>query len=156
MSVIKSPATGQQPEEIVKDIRNMMERSSRFISLSGLSGIAAGVCALAGAAIARNILGSYYGDYNSRGLFSNDDFSKLKIKLLGLGCAVFIVAFLSSFYFTWRRSRKHGTPLWGHTSKRLFWNTIIPLAAGAGFVLAMLMYDEWRFIAHACLVFYGL
>jgi hypothetical protein len=156
MSSTNSPVTGQQPEEIVKDIRNMMERSSRFISLSGLSGIAAGLSALVGALLARNILGNYYGDYNSNGFFSGDDFSKLKLKLVGLAIGVFVLAFLSSFYFTWRRSRKQGIDLWGHTSRRLFWNMIIPLVAGAAFVMAMLRYDEWRFVAPACLIFYGL
>jgi hypothetical protein len=155
MPITNSPATAQQPEEIVKDIRNMMERSSRFISLSGLSGIAAGICALAGAFVARNIMENYYGQYNSRGLFSGDDFSKLKLKLLGLGIGVFVVAFISSFYFTWKRSKKHGMALWGLTSRRLFWNMIIPLVAGGAFILSMLRYDEWRFVSASCLIFYG-
>lgn len=146
----------RQPAETLKDIKQIMERSSRFISLSGLSGIAAGVCALAGAFIGKNILDNYYGSYNSAGLFSGDDFSRLKIKLAGLAAAIFVVALISSFYLTWRRAKKESLPVWDHTSKRLFWNMVIPLAAGAGFVLAMLRYDEWRFVAPACLVFYGL
>ena len=36
----------------LKEIRSMMEKSSRFISLSGLSGISAGIIALVGAFIA--------------------------------------------------------------------------------------------------------
>ena len=150
---------GGQPDEPlqeIKDIRRIMERSSRFISLSGLSGIAAGLCALAGAVIGNNILENYYGNYNSSGFFSGDDFSRLKIKLGGLALAVFAAAFVSSFYLTWRKAKKDGLPVWDYTSKKLFWNMVIPLAAGAGFVLAMLWYDEWRFVAPACLVFYGL
>ena len=92
----------------LKDIRRIMERSSRFISLSGLSGIAAGVCALAGAWVGRGLLKDYYGNYNSRGIFSGDDFSRLKIKLVGLALAVFLAAFVSSFYFTWRRTKEIG------------------------------------------------
>src|SRR5881398_1011059 len=42
--------------DTLKDIKRMMERSSRFISLSGLSGIAAGVCALVGAWLANNVI----------------------------------------------------------------------------------------------------
>lgn len=140
----------------IKDIRRIMERSSRFISLSGLSGVAAGICAWAGAWIGGNILDKYYGSYDSQGFFSGDDFSRLKIKLVGLAVAVFAAAFISSFYLTWRRARKQGLPLWDHTSKRVFWNMVIPLLAGAGFVLGMLRYDEWRFVAPACLIFYGL
>jgi hypothetical protein len=140
----------------LKDIRKMMERSSRFISLSGLSGIAAGTFALAGAWIGRNILKEYYGSYNSRGIFSGDDFSGLKIKLVVLAAGIFVAAFVSSFYFTWRRTKKQGLPIWDHTSKRLFLNIMIPLLAGAAFILGMLRFDEWRFVAPSCLIFYGL
>ena len=145
-----------QPLQEIKDIRRIMERSSRFISLSGLSGIAAGTCALVGAWIGATLLDNYYGSYNSQGFFSGDDFSRLKIKLISLGAAVFAVAFISSFYLTWRRAKKQGLPLWDHTSKRVLWSMLVPLLAGAGFVIGMLRYDEWRFIAPACLVFYGL
>jgi hypothetical protein len=140
----------------IKDIRRIMERSSRFISLSGLSGIAAGTCALVGAWIGRKILKGYYGSYNSHGIFSGDEFSGLKIKLAGLAVVVFLVAFASSFYLTWRRTKEQGLPIWDHTSKRLFWNMLIPLVAGTAFILAMLRYDEWRFVSPSCLIFYGL
>ena len=141
----------------VKDIRRLMERSSRFISLSGISGIAAGICALAGAAIARyGIFKSYYNDFNSRGYFHPAEFTDLKTKLLALAAIVFSAAFLLAFYFTWRKARKQEVTLWNYTSRRLFWNMMIPLAAGGLFILAMLQHNEWRFIAPACLIFYGL
>ncbi|MES1219723.1 MAG: hypothetical protein ABUT20_29755, partial [Bacteroidota bacterium] len=89
----------------VKDIKRLMERSSRFISLSGLSGIAAGLCALAGASIARFVVfKNYYGGYNNRGFFEEKDFQQLKIELLGLAAGVFVAAFLLAFYFTWKKS----------------------------------------------------
>ena len=140
----------------IKDIRRIMERSSRFISLSGLSGIAAGTCALVGAWMGSRIIKGYYGSYNSRGIFSGDEFSGLKIQLAGLAAVVFLAAFASSFYLTWRRTKEQGLPMWDHASKRLFWNMLIPLVAGAGFIVAMLRYDEWRFVAPSCLIFYGL
>jgi len=40
----------------ISDIKNLMNRSSRFISLSGLSGILAGVYALIGAYLANGII----------------------------------------------------------------------------------------------------
>lgn len=146
----------QLPEQTLKDIKQMMERSSRFISLSGLSGVAAGTCALIGAWLANRVLDNYYGTYNSRGLFSGDDFSRLKLKLVGLAALVFITAFCSSFFFTWRRARRQQAPIWGPVSKRLFWNMSIPLIAGTGFILGMLRYDDWAYVSSACLVFYGL
>ena len=148
----------QQNESLqeLKDIKKMMERSSRFISLSGFSGIAAGLCALLGAWKAKAYLDGYYGGYYSNGFFSGDDFSKLKLKLLVLGVIVFVVAFLSSFFFTWQKAKKQNIPLWNMTSRKLCWSMIIPLATGACFIIAMLRYDDWVYIAPACLIFYGL
>jgi hypothetical protein len=147
--------TGASLEDI-KDIRRIMERSSRFISLSGLSGVSAGICALIGAYAGYRILNGYYGSYNSRGLFSGDDFSMLKLKMLAVAGTTFIVAFISSYYLTWRKARRQGLPLWDHTSKRLAWNMIIPLVSGGAFILGMLRYDAWLFVSPACLLFYGL
>lgn len=152
----QSSQAGSQPEQALHDIRQMMERSSRFISLSGLSGVAAGSFALLGAWLAYGILENYYGTYNSRGIFSGDEFSRLKLKLIGLAALVFTAAFCSSFYFTWRRAKKQNASIWGPVSKRLFWNMSVPLLAGTGFILAMLRYDDWAYVSSACLVFYGL
>ncbi len=141
----------------VKDIRSLMERSSRFISLSGLSGVAAGLCALAGAAIARFVIfKDYYNSYNKRGFFASNDFDALKMQLLSLAAGVFLAAFFSAFYFTWRKSNQQGSSLWNPVSRRLFWNVAIPIVTGGFFILGMLQRDEWRFVAPSCLIFYGL
>ena len=154
MSSQNQPADSLQE---VKDIRRMMERSSRFISLSGFSGVAAGLCAIAGAAIARyGIFKEYYDLYDDRGYFINTAFAELKWRLILLAAGVFAAAFLSAFYFTWRRARNQGNTLWNYTSRRLFWNMVIPLAAGGLFIWGMLSYDQWMFVAPACLIFYGL
>jgi hypothetical protein len=145
-----------QPLRDIQDIRKIMDRSSRFISLSGLSGVAAGVCALAGAYVGSRIMDDYYGTFDSRGFFSGDDFSRLKLKFILLAAAVFTLAFTSSFYLTWRKARRDGLPIWDHTSRRLAWNMIVPLVTGGIFIIGMLRYDAWLFVAPACLVFYGL
>jgi hypothetical protein len=68
----------------ISDIKRIMERSSRFISLSGLSGIAAGLCALAGAYFANNILNDYYFEYNHGSGYTDKNFESLKVKLPGI------------------------------------------------------------------------
>lgn len=147
---------GQQPIETLQDIKRIMERSSRFISLSGLSGVAAGICAIAGSIVARQWLGSYYHDYKDRGNFFSPDFQQLKIKFLVLALAVLAAALVTAFYFTWRKAKHDKLPVWDHTSRRLTINMLIPLVSGGLFILAMLQYDEWRFVAPASLIFYGI
>ena len=146
----------QQTLDTLQDIKRMMERSSRFISLSGLSGIAAGICALVGAWFANKEFGPYYRSYDYRGDFSGGDFQQLKLRLLIIAAAVLVAALASAFYFTWRKSNQHGHSLWNPVSRRLFWNMAIPLVAGGFFIMGMLQYNEWRFVAPACLMFYGL
>lgn len=140
------------------DIKEIMERSSRFISLSGLSGIAAGICALAGAWAANNFIdrvklaamhATGYGGSILPGDFVNS-------RLLQIAFATFIAAFLSAFVFTYRRSRKTNVPVWGTTAKRLMINVSIPMIAGGFFILALIRNGAYNFVAPGCLIFYGL
>lgn len=144
-----------QQLEALQDIRRMMKRSSRFLSLSGLSGIAAGIWALIGSYIAYDRIQGYYDDYESNG-YSGTDFQSLKINLLLVAAAVLVAALLSALYFTWRRARKSGATIWNHSSKQLLVNTLIPLVTGGLLILALLRYNDWRFVAPLCLIFYGL
>ncbi|HET9744650.1 MAG TPA: hypothetical protein VFP97_02990 [Chitinophagaceae bacterium] len=146
----------QQTLETLQDIKRMMERSSRFISLSGLSGIAAGICALIGAWFAYKEFEPYYQSYNESKGYAGEDFETLKFRLLIIALAVLAAALVSAFYFTWRKAKHNKLPVWDLTAKRLTVNMLIPLVAGGLFLLAMYQYNEWKFIAPACLVFYGL
>ena len=146
---------GGQPFETLQDIKRIMERSSRFISLSGLSGIAAGIFALAGAWFAYGLIDKYYNQFTNYG-YSGQDFQSLKLKLMLIAISVLLIALLTSFYFTWRRARQNQMKFWDHTSRRLLINMLIPLITGGLFILAMLQQDEWRYVAPASLIFYGL
>lgn len=141
--------------EAIQDIRKMMQRSSRFISLSGLSGIAAGIWGLAGAFLAYTWINDYYDAYSNEG-YSGTSFIELKSKLFMLAAAVLGLSLLSAFYFTWRKSERDQVPLWNHTSRLMAVNLMIPLVTGGIFILTMLQYNEWRFVAPASLIFYGL
>lgn len=142
--------------EALQDIRKMMRRSSRFLSLSGLSGVAAGFWALVGAWMANNKIVAYESRYQQGEGYSRQAFDVFRLQLLLLAAAVLALALLSAFYFTWRKTRRDNVPLWDHTSQQLAWNMIIPLAGGGLFVLALLQNAVWYFVAPACLVFYGL
>jgi len=146
---------GQPPLDTIRDIKKIMERSSRFISLSGLSGVSAGICALVGAWFAKQKLESYYNAYNNTG-YTNNQFQTLKTDLLVIAFAILATAWSTAFYFTWRKAKHNKLPVWDLTSKRLSINLLIPVVAGGLFILAMLQNDEWRYVAPASLIFYGL
>jgi hypothetical protein len=141
--------------EALQDIKKIMERSSRFISLSGLSGLSAGICALVGAYVAHGWITSYGADRAVRG-FDAGVADALKFRLVLLALVVLVAALVLSFYFTWKKASRNSLPIWDHTSKKLLVNMLIPLAAGGLFVLGLLYHNDWRFVAPACLVFYGL
>jgi hypothetical protein len=141
----------------------MMERSSRFISLSGWSGVSAGICALGGAYAAYQRLEAFhaaaggYIEYGGRVTARSYDLLKLlKYDLVWIATITFAAAFISAFFFTWLRSRKNGTPIWDRTVQRLAWNTIVPMIAGALFLFRGMELDQYNLVAPGCLIFYGL
>ena len=139
----------------LNDIRKMMDRSSRFISLSGLSGVFAGITGLIGAFLAHLELTKYFaGSYG----YGNDADLDIEANLLKIGLGVLIVALIGGFLFTYRQTKKKNVPLWDKTSKTLLINLAIPLVAGGFFILALLFGStvSYGLIAPTCLVFYGL
>jgi len=148
-----------EPLEALRDIKKMMERSSRFISLSGWSGIAAGICALAGAWVANSKIeeyGSVHSSESENGEIFNFSRIGLLQELIITGLLTFLAALVSAFVFTYLRSKKTGVPLWGLTAKNLFLNTLIPMAAGGLVILRMMQLGDYELISSCCLVFYGL
>jgi hypothetical protein len=143
-----------QQLEALHDIKKMMERSSRFISLSGFSGIAAGICALVGAWLGWQELRDFrlgVGKYaDGRSVL------ELEKTLIGIAAGVFISALVLAFIFTYRRARKSSLSVWDVTARRLMLNTMLPLAAGGAFIMGMMYHGVTLFVSPACLVFYGL
>ena len=130
-------------------IKQMMERSSRFISLSGLSGISAGILALLGAWLAVQKISRYA---HGTGI----DYENLVTQLIFIAAGVLISAFVAAFIFTYLCSKKDGVSIWGATTYRLLINLSLPLVAGAFFVLRILQMEHIFLIAPTCLIFYGL
>jgi hypothetical protein len=153
-----TPDQADQSLQTLRDIKKMMERSSRFISLSGLSGLSAGICAMIGAWVAHGRIRAFInGDMpDSDAGFSIHGTNELKWQLILIATVVVAVALASSTFFTWRKARRNGLPIWDHTTKKLLINTAIPLVTGGLFVLGLLYHSEWHMVAPACLVFYGL
>jgi hypothetical protein len=148
--------TPQQTLEDLQHIKKMMERSSRFISLSGLSGIAAGICALGGAWFAGQKINCWVkGDCQLSRIIEMGGRDLLN-QLFWIATLTFVAAFVLAFLFTFLRSKKTDTPMWGNATLRLLWNTAVPLMAGAIFLFRMLQMGEYDLVAPGCLIFYGL
>ncbi len=145
--------------EDLSEIRSMMERSSTFISLSGLSGIVAGLIALVGSGLAYYRLESFYRSTESLEIpFANlyDIRTELITDFILIACVVLVSAIVFGLILTARQARKKGQQLWGSTSKRLFLNLAIPLITGGIFCLILIHHGIYGIAAPASLMFYGL
>ena len=111
-----------------------MERSSRFISLSGWSGIAAGICALAGAGLAHQRIVHYYQtEYQvAPGAIQN-----LKQDLILIAALTFIAAFILAMFFTYLKSKKEGVAIWGCYRQKTGVEYFSSLGCGRIFNLAL-------------------
>jgi hypothetical protein len=146
--------------QAITDIRSMMERSSRFISLSGLSGIFAGVFALIGAFLAYNKIGAYAHNYREMiGMNRSENVSMINdliTYLFLVAAGVLAASLLCGVLLTMRNSRKKGLKIWDSTAKRLLINLAIPLITGGLFCLILLYHNDLGLVAPATLIFYGL
>jgi hypothetical protein len=149
----------QESLDTLKDIRSLMERSSRFISLSGLSGVIAGAAAITGVAAAYNHFGLSLGDagfYELATAENGEPNSSFYTFLLADISLVLVVSLLSSILLTMRKAKQQGQPVWDATAKRLLLNILIPLAAGGIYCTTLLYHGNIALIAPATLIFYGL
>ena len=145
-------------QDELTSIRSMMERSSKFISLSGLSGVLAGVYALIGAALAYNII------YGSGGFFSYREYVMADVDrsparlftLILIALAVLIASVATGIVLTIRKAKKKGQPVWGNTSRQLLFNMAVPLFTGGALMLVLMNRGYFGVIASASLIFYGL
>ena len=139
----------------ISAIRSMMERASKFLSLSGLSGVSAGVVALAGAWAAHRavqISGTHIPLPGEQGAVD----AWLGRFLIADAVTVLVVALACSTFFSVRMARKKGYPLWGPTTLYMLAALMIPLAAGGAFCGVLLFHGVYGLLPAVMLVFYGL
>lgn len=133
----------------ISEIKNLMNKSSRFISLSGLSGILAGIYALIGAAVTYYLVNSY-----SYGVLTLDGWIFRTVMLV-----LFLVAFFSvitGIFLTTRKAKKNNEKIWDTSSRRLIFNFLIPLVAGGLYILIILAQGKYGQTGGLMLIFYGL
>ena len=133
----------------IQDIKNMMSQSTQFISLSGLSGVLAGIYALIGAVYIHNFLAIK----TAEGLrFDSQTFNRVVIVAL----FVLLISVVSAYVLTARKAKRIGEEMWNASAKRLLINFCIPLCTGGIFALLLLRQGLYELIAPITLIFYGL
>ncbi|MFK8044679.1 MAG: hypothetical protein AB8B72_04240 [Crocinitomicaceae bacterium] len=148
----------EQSAEDLKHIRQMMEQSNKFLSLSGLSGIVAGAIALAGVFVARTLLHEFKiknVEFVLQGTFYKEA-DLLKYKLIILSAAILILALGLGFIFTYLKTKKSNATLYSKTSLRVASALFLPLAFGGFFTIILAKYDLFQLAAAATLIFYGM
>ena len=141
-------------EKDLASIRTMMERSVKFISLSGLSGVLSGVYALAGALMAYFLIYYPYSPYGFQFYFLTQE--TVVVKLLATAVGVLVLSLGTGYGLSLQKAKKLGVPIWNTTSRQLLMDLLIPLVTGGLFILILISREYYIIAAPTCLVFYGL
>jgi uncharacterized membrane protein len=148
----------KEDQDYIRDIaemRSMMERSSKFLSLSGLSGIMAGVYALGGAYIAYKFFHfSPHAMVDSTIKPGNTSSGLLQVIFLAI--IILILTLGTAIVLSGKKANKRREKLWNSTAKRLLINMAVPLIAGGLLILILIAKGLISLIAPFTLLFYGL
>lgn len=149
----------QEQLETLREIRSLMERSSRFISLSGLSGVIAGVAATAGVVAAYFFLDIPFSEPAYYRLFTGadglPDLAVIKFLLLD-AAMVLTIALLAAGILATRKAKQQNQQVWDGIAKRMVINMVIPLAAGAVYCCILAFHGHPELIVPATMIFYGM
>lgn len=139
----------------IAEIRSMMERSSKFLSLSGWAGIMAGIYALAGSYVAWLIFGTAYDRLylEHLSILGGDN---IYADLIFLGAAIIVLAIGTAVWLSAKKAKRRNEKLWNKTSKHLLTSMAVPLVTGGALLLILLRYDSFVILAPCSLIFYGL
>ncbi len=149
--------------ENIKEIRSIMERSSQFISLSGLSGVFVGITALFGALSIflfklKHFSGRYYNDkvYSGELHLKGVELSEFILFIIVSGFIMLILSLYFAYFFTNRNAKRKGLPVWSSSARRMIINLSIPLITGGLFCFVLIYHNLIYLIVPATLIFYGL
>jgi len=143
--------------EDLSEIRNIMERSTKFLSLSGWSGIFAGIIALIGALAAYWFLGGSSINFDETlTVFASKNQISPRIFLLVDALIVLFFALVAAFVFSYRKATKRGEKIWTPVTRRLLFQLAVPLLSGGALSLILIWDNHLNLLAPLTLIFYGL
>ena len=146
------------PIQDLQEIRRLMEGSSKFISLSGLSGVFAGLTALGGSVAGYILLRNFIKlqeHYYFSGRF-DEAAEALKMKLFVIAVTVLVLALGFGVLFTYLKAKKQNLKLVSAVSFRLVRSLMTPLFFGGIFTLGLIYKEAYVMIAPVTLIFYGM
>jgi len=146
------------PKDDLQAIREIMERSSKFLSLSGLSGILAGVFALIGAVIAWIFIFDSNNAQYEEIIRTGGDLhaSGVGFYLALDALLVLVFAILGAVYFSQRKAKKAKQKFWTNSTRQLLIHLMIPLITGGFFIMILVFQNHLELITSVMLIFYGL
>ena len=139
----------------IADIRSMMERSSKFLSLSGWAGVLAGIYALTGAYIAYDFF-NFNPDQIVYSSLESESLALSLPKAIFLAILILILAIGTASFLSYKKANKKGEKIWNATTRRLLINMAVPLLTGGLLILILLLKGLIGLIAPFTLIFYGL
>jgi hypothetical protein len=148
--------------ENLSEVKHLIEKSTKFISLSGLAGVFAGFFALLGAAIMYYKFGAFFAmRYSKYGIayqemLRGEAYREFIMFGIIVGVSVLVLAILSGVLLTINKAKRKALPIWDNTSKRLLLNLFVPLVAGGLFAAALIYHGLIFLVAPVTLIFYGL
>lgn len=145
----------QDYEKDLATIRQIMERSSKFLSLSGWSGILAGTYALFGVLLAF-LLFNYQAPTWLAILNGQDLLTPHLNELIWLALSILALTLITVVILATNKAKKRGETAWNATSKRLLFYLGVPLLAGGLVLLVLLLQGLSGLLLPLSLLFYGL
>ena len=139
----------------LSEIRSLMERSSSCLSLSGLSGISAGIIGLAAAVILDYKLSPFL-DYRKTVFLTAEHRNELINFSLLILIPALLLTFVSVIFFTSLKAKKKNLKLWEPSAKRLIVNLFIPLITGGLFSIILLLNYYDNLIFPSMIIFFGI
>ena len=130
--------------ESVNEIKELMEKSSKFISVSGLAAILAGIYALAGAYIATQVITP------ETHLIVTLEFMAI------IALSVLAAAAVTAGILSYCKSQKTGQSFFSRLTYRALWNFSLPMLTGGIVCISILMHEYYDILASVMLLFYGL
>ncbi|MEJ5147935.1 hypothetical protein [Sphingobacterium sp. MYb388] len=144
-------------EDLVKEIasiRNLMEKSSKFISISGISSVLIGTYALLGAAYAYYEVYGFDSQMGYRDHYVNEPL--IIMKLLTTAILVLIASIFTGVFMAIKKAKANRQNIWNTTSRALLFAMAVPLCTGGLFAIIAIFKENYAVVSSILLIFYGL